>query len=199
MSKKSKAERTREEILDAAWALVSARGDAVSMAEIATAAGRTRQAVYTHFPSRGALLVALVRHADFRFDIWDAFGNAMAQSNADSRFDACLDAWFDFVPRIHPVASVLIRTRMQDADAAAAWTDRMDALRAFLAELLETVRAEGRLDPAWEVAEASDYLWTTISVQSWDLLVSDCNWPPERATARLKQAARKVLLAPPCA
>ncbi len=199
MSKKSRSDRTKEEILDAAWTLVSDRGDAVSMADIAAAAGLTRQAVYTHFPSRGALLVALVRHADSRFEIWRAFQTAMARSDADSRFDGCLDAWFDFVPRIHPVATVLIRTRMQDADAAAAWTDRMEALRAFLAEMMESVRDEGRLDPDWQVPEASDYLWTVISVQSWDLLVGDCGWPPERATATLKQAARKLLLADPAA
>lgn len=196
MSKKSKSERTRDEILDSAWALVSAKGDAVSMADIAVSAGLTRQAVYTHFPSRGALLVALVRHADIRFEIWEAFRDAMAAPDPESRFEACLDAWFAFVPRIRPVATVLIRTRMQDQDAAAAWTDRMDALRAFLADLMETVRAEGRLNPAWSVKEASDYLWAAISVQSWDLLVGDCGWPPERATATLKQAVRQVLLVP---
>lgn len=194
MSKKLKSARTKEGILDAAWALVSAKGDAASIADIAAAAGLTRQAVYTHFPSRGALLVALVRHADIRFGIWEAFSAAMAVQDAEGRLDACLDAWLAFVPKIHPVATVLIRARVQDGDAAAAWTDRMDALREFLTGMIGSVQAAGRLNPEWTVRQASDYLWTASSVQSWDLLVADCGWPPQRASAVLKRTIRAALL-----
>ena len=66
----TKSERSREEILDAAWDLIAVQGVAVSMAKIAAAVGMTRQSIYVHFGSRGGLLIALVRRADDRFDIW---------------------------------------------------------------------------------------------------------------------------------
>ncbi|MBO6634502.1 MAG: TetR family transcriptional regulator, partial [Parvibaculum sp.] len=49
MSKNTKSERTRGEILDAAWTLIAERGASVSLGEVAAAAGITRQSVYVHF------------------------------------------------------------------------------------------------------------------------------------------------------
>ena len=56
---------TKARILDAVWTLVSRRGRAdLTMGDIARAVGLSRQAVYLHFPSRAALLVAAVRRFD---------------------------------------------------------------------------------------------------------------------------------------
>src|SRR5690348_9975925 len=52
-------------ILDAGLALVLRKGGAdVTMAEIAEAAGISRQAVYLNFPGRSAFLLALFRYVD---------------------------------------------------------------------------------------------------------------------------------------
>lgn len=53
------AERNVEAILDAAEALLEERGDA-SIAAVAAAAGVSRVTVYAHFPTREALLEAVV-------------------------------------------------------------------------------------------------------------------------------------------
>jgi AcrR family transcriptional regulator len=55
------AERSRAAVLDAAITLLGRRADA-SIEDIAAAAGVVRQTVYAHFPSRGALLAAVVEH-----------------------------------------------------------------------------------------------------------------------------------------
>jgi AcrR family transcriptional regulator len=57
--RRSDAQRSIEAILGAARTVLGERPDA-SMEEIATAAGVTRQTVYAHFPSRDALIAALL-------------------------------------------------------------------------------------------------------------------------------------------
>ncbi|OHV28969.1 MULTISPECIES: TetR/AcrR family transcriptional regulator [Pseudofrankia] len=60
--RRSDARRSVEAILNAARTVLGERPDA-SMEDIATAAGVTRQTVYAHFPSRDALIAALVEAA----------------------------------------------------------------------------------------------------------------------------------------
>jgi AcrR family transcriptional regulator len=57
--RRADAERNKSALLDAAIALLGRRPDA-STEEIAKAAGVTRQTVYAHYPSRDALLRAVV-------------------------------------------------------------------------------------------------------------------------------------------
>jgi AcrR family transcriptional regulator len=60
--RRADAERSVASILDAAVDLLGERPNA-SMAEVARAAGVTRQTVYAHFPSREALLAAVADRA----------------------------------------------------------------------------------------------------------------------------------------
>lgn len=57
--RRADAERSRTAIVDAAITLLNGHADA-SMEEIAATAGVARQTVYAHYPSRDALLVAIV-------------------------------------------------------------------------------------------------------------------------------------------
>ncbi len=61
-SRRADARRSIDAILSAARSVLGARPDA-SVEEIATAAGVSRQTVYAHFPSREALIDALVQIA----------------------------------------------------------------------------------------------------------------------------------------
>ncbi|HEX4713095.1 helix-turn-helix domain-containing protein [Phenylobacterium sp.] len=56
-----KRERTRAALISAAWAVVEEKGfAAASLEEIARRAGMTRGAIYSNFPSRSDLLLAMV-------------------------------------------------------------------------------------------------------------------------------------------
>jgi AcrR family transcriptional regulator len=152
-----RGQRTRADILDVAWRVIAQHGTHVSMAQIAEAVGLTRQAVYVHFRSRGGLLVALVRRADDRADIHARFRTALAVDDPRRRLDAFLRVWLDFVPTIHPVASSLMRARADDPEAAAAWQDRMAALRRGFAVLTRSLRRDGVLAAAWTAPTAADF------------------------------------------
>jgi len=194
MSKNKKSDRTKAEILDAAWDLMTERGSAVSMAEIAQAAGVTRQLVHHYFGSRGALLMALVRRADERFNIWEGFEAGLKLADPADRLRACLEAWLAFVPKIHPVATDLIRMRATDADAEAAWADRMNELRDFFATLTKSIQRDGALADGWTARKAAEFIWASCSVQYWDLLVRECGWNRAEAGKTIYVTIARTLL-----
>lgn len=194
MSKNKKSDRTRSEILDTAWRLIAEEGADISVSKIASAVGLTRQSIYVHFGSRGGLLVALVRRADEREDIWRNFELALGAADAAARLRGCLNAWFDFVPKIHPVATDLIRLKGRDKEAATAWYDRMEELKSFYRARIEDLEKEEKLPPNWTVNTATDFLWTMTSVQNWDLLVRDCGWSQQEAANALTDRALEALI-----
>ena len=186
--------RTREEILDAAWALVSEKGAEVSIADIAKAAGISRQSDYLHFGTGGGLLMALVRRADDRFEIKERLFACFDIADPQERLQASIRVWIDFVLKIHPVAKDLVRLRETDQDAAAAWEDRMSDLRDWLTILIQSLKSDNALSDDWSIQEASEYLWASFSVQMWSLLTLDCQWSSDRAETVLVRTITKTLL-----
>lgn len=165
------------------------------MAEVAEAAGLTRQAIYVHFRSRGGLLVALVRRADERADIHAKFRSALSTAKATDRLDAFLGVWFDFVPEIHPVASVLSRARADDPEAAAAWEDRMTSLHHGFESLATSLRRQNALAVGWTAPAAADYLWAGSSLPTWELLAITREWGPAKTSRVLRRALAAAVLA----
>lgn len=194
VSRNKRRRKTQTEILDVAWDLISENGADVSIAEIAKSAGISRQSVYLHFGTRGGLLVALVRRADDRFDIKRNLFAAFELKDPYRRLETTISVWFDFVPRIYPVAKDLIRLRETDQDASLAWEDRMAELRSWLLLLTRSLEADGVLDPQWDAADACAYLWAGFSVQMWGLLVYDCGWKPEKAEHKIRSSLMAALM-----
>ena len=194
MSRNIRGRKTRNEILDAAWDLLCERGADVSVSEIAKAVNVSRQTIYLHFGSRGGMLVELVRRADERFEIKEAFDNALAIETPRARLRASLEAWFDFVPKILPVAQDLIRLKETDPEAAAAWEDRMLDLKTWFFELMESLRIDGALDDEWTARAASEFLWAQSSVQVWGLLKKDCNWSDRQIQETTQRSLEEILL-----
>ncbi|MCW5889208.1 MAG: TetR/AcrR family transcriptional regulator [bacterium] len=77
----------RQALLDAAARLLSAQGvDAVQFAEVAAAAGVTRQLVYRFFPNRQALVMAVLE--DFAAELTRRFGEGATRIIPGSLGDA---------------------------------------------------------------------------------------------------------------
>ncbi|MEO3826775.1 TetR/AcrR family transcriptional regulator [Actinomadura sp. B10D3] len=98
--RRSDARRSIDAILDAARVVLGERPDA-SMEEVATRANVTRQTVYAHFPSRDALVAALVETAAAEYSaLLDAAGlDTAPPADALAGF---LDAGWRFLRR-HPL------------------------------------------------------------------------------------------------
>lgn len=194
MSTNIRGNKTRSEILDAAWDLISSQGADVSVSEIASTVGISRQTVYLHFGTRGGLLMALVRRADERFGIKEQFDAALEKSDPRERLRDTLRAWLNFVPKVYPVAKDLIRLRDTDTEAAAAWEDRMSDLRDWLLALTHSLYEDGALKGHWTPQQASRVFWAQTSIQVWGLLKSDCGWPDEEIAKCIEQAMLDCLL-----
>ena len=87
---------TRSRILDCTWRLLETDpARAVRMADIAEAAGVSRQAVYLHFPNRADLLIATTRHIDAMNDVDARLAASRAAATGVERLDAYVEALGD--------------------------------------------------------------------------------------------------------
>lgn len=189
---------TRTRILNAAWKLLEAgQGRGVRMGDIAKTAGISRQAVYLHFPTRAELLVATTRHLDEVKDVDARLQASRTATIGTDRLAAFVEAWGNYIPEVYGVAKALIA--MQDTDAAArhAWADRMQAVREGCAATVKALKGDGVLVPGHSVKEATDILWSLLSVQTWEHLTRDCGWSQRRYVETMKELAGRMLVAAP--
>ena len=189
---------TRIRILNAAWKLLEAgRGSGVRMSDIARATGISRQAVYLHFPTRAELLIATTRHLDEVKNVDARLAASRNAATGPERLDAFIEAWGNYIPEIHGVARALLA--MQDSDEAArlAWADRMAAVRHGCQAAVKALKNDGVLSSGHSVKEATDILWSLLSVQAWEQFTRECGWSQRHYVKTMKELARKMLVAGP--
>jgi AcrR family transcriptional regulator len=161
-------------ILDAARNLVAQQGAGIAMADVARAAGVSRQAVYLHFNSRASLFLAVVRHMDEQEGIRDRCERALGHADPVQALKGFVLVWLRYAARIQPVASALLASRHDDPDAMSAWNDRMDELRAGFRHATHRLAANGQLRAGLDPAAAADLAWAMTSVPVWEQLTIDC-------------------------
>jgi AcrR family transcriptional regulator len=192
----SNGDDTRERILECAFELVRERGaPAVTVGEIARAAGVSRQLVYFHFANRAGLLVAMARHHDVRSGFTERTRAAAALPAAEA-LEALLDSWHAYVPDILPVAQVLEAAVITGEDGADAWRDRMGALRETFRAAVDRLAADGRLADGWTVDDAADWAWARCQPSVWRHIVGERGWAPEAYARRTTASILAELVAP---
>ena len=185
---------TRERILNAAWKLLeSGDGNAVRMSDIAKAAKIGRQAVYLHFPNRAELLIATTRHLDQVNDIDKRLAESRTSPSGKVRLEAWVRVWGNYIPAIYGVAKALLAMKDSDAEASAAWDDRMDAVRDGCAAAVRQLADDGDLKPGLSEKAATDLLWSLLSVRMWEHLTKDCGWDQDTYLAHIQDLAAHAL------
>ncbi len=186
---------TREKVIEtAANLLLESNGKGVRMADIAQATGVSRQAVYLHFPSRGELMIAAVRHLDDVYGLDEEVKRFREAQTGIEVLETFIEFWGNYIPKIYGVAKALMAVRETDEAAAAAWRDRMESVRSGCRRTIETVEYEGLLSPNWTVDEAVDLMWTMLSIENWEKLTVECGWTQQSYISRMKTALGKLLL-----
>jgi len=95
--REAQRDRTRVEILSAAWVLVRAQGLAgLSMRDLGEAVGMRAQSVYSYYPSKDAIYDAMFRQGYEEFDAWIAAGADTAALAPAARFRHMAHRFFDF-------------------------------------------------------------------------------------------------------
>ena len=185
---------TKTRILDVTWRLLESGNTAIRMADIAKEAGVSRQALYLHFPTRAELLVATTRHIDTVKNIDQRLARSRSASTGIERLQAFVEAWGGYIPEIHGISVALRAMRNTDKEAAAAWEDRMQAVRQGCEAAVRAISEDGYLKKELTEVTAVDLLWTLLSVENWERLVLECCWSQSEYEQTLKQISEATLL-----
>ena len=187
---------TRTRILEATLKLLEdGEGSKVRMSDIAKAANVSRQAVYLHFPGRADLLTETTRYLDQINDIDALLQESRNASTGRERLVAWVDVWGNYIPKIYGVAKALLAMKDTDDEALTAWNDRMNAVREGCEAVITALQRDGALNPTLTEKEATDMLWTVLSVRSWEHLRQDCGWSQETYIEKTTIVLERALVA----
>lgn len=185
---------TRQKIMEATRELVEqSQGNTVRLEDIAHQAGVSRQAIYLHFGSRVGLMVATVQYVDETEGFFERTQHVRDSESGVIALDRFVAFWADYSPSISGLAKMLLITREEDPAAAAAWADRMDGLWKICHYLTEWIERDGLLAPLWTTETAADMLWTIISIQSSESLMTEKGWSKSEYIERLQYTLRSAL------
>lgn len=188
-----KVEQTKDRILSATVELLLTGKPAdVRMADIAKRAGITRQALYLHFANRASLLIAATQYVDGKKDIDARLAPSRAADQGTERLALYIDAWGNYIPEIFGIARGLISVYDSDAAAAAAWDDRLAAVRHGCEAAVKALRKDGQLKPSPK--DATDLLCGLLSVELWEYWVQRCGWSQSKYIRHVQQLASAALV-----
>jgi len=185
---------TRINIIEATRELVEqSQGHAVRLKDVAKKAGVSRQAIYLHFGSRVGLMVATVQYVDEKEGFFEKTQIVREAENGLVALERFIAFWAAYLPNISGLAKVLFATREVDSAAAAAWADRMDGLWNICHTLTKWIERDGLLAPQWTTESAADMLWTVISIQTSESLMTERGWSRPEYVARIQYTLERAL------
>src|SRR5918998_3613291 len=190
--------KTRDRILEATRRLMEERrGQGVPMRDVADAAGISRQAVYDHFGSRARLLVATTHYVDEVRGLEERRRRFQAATTGVEHLEAYVDFWGNYIPEVYGMAKALLAARETDEAAAAAWDDRMGAVRESCRYTIEALHGDGMLAPEWSRDEAVDLMWTMLSIRNWEQLTIDGGWSTSQYVGGMQKLLKRTFVRRP--
>tara|TARA_R110001599_G_C12183674_1_gene654290 strand:- start:186 stop:773 length:588 start_codon:yes stop_codon:yes gene_type:complete len=185
--------QTRIRILKAALKkLEVADGNTVRISDVAKEAGVTRQTLYLYFRSRTELLIAVTHYVDELKSSDARLAASRAAPTGTARLEAFIAAWTDYIPEIYGVARALMA--MNEEDANAAWQLRMQDMWEGCEAAIKALKADRQLNPDYSVKDASDLLWTLLSVRNWEHLRIDREWSQRKYAQHIQDVARRLFV-----
>lgn len=193
----SRSEQTRLRILDAANALLLARGyRGVGLAEVASSAGVSRQTLYDQFGSKSGLLRAMVTRSEDVAGLPRLLERVRAETDGVAMLRAMLDAVAEVEPQVYPFSRLVYAARLDDPVAAELWRWRIASRRAGMRAVMERIAAEDGLQPGVSTEEATDVAWAVASPHHYEYLVVSGGWDLARYRKHLERTIASRLLKP---
>jgi len=194
----TKTKNTRIKILQAALdLLLDGDGSKTRMSDIAKRAGVSRQAVYLHFDNRADLLIAATVHLDEQLGSNARLAPSRAAQSGIERLDAFVLAWGSYIPEIYGVAKAMIAMGSTDTAADDAWSKRMQDMREGCEAAINALNADGTFVPVFTPDQATDVLWTLLSVGTWEYSTIKCGWSQEKYIEMTTKTARQLFYRAP--
>ena len=181
---------TRSRILKTTWALLEKNpGRSLSMSEIAKASSVSRQALYLHFASRAELLIATTHYVDEVKELDQRLAKVEQCCSGTEMLQVLITEWGNYIPEVYGVSKALMMSKDTDEAAAEAWSEIMGCLYDLCVHVVQRLEKENIRSANWSKKDASDFLWTLISIQTWEQLTLDCKWSNDQYIAHISQAA----------
>jgi TetR/AcrR family transcriptional regulator, ethionamide resistance regulator len=175
---------TRRRILDATLALLEDKPwHDIKLEHVMADADLTRTAFYRHFPSREALLVALLEDVGVRLeDVPSAWERGEGEPVAELR--RAVERLVALYARVGRLLGAVAETAAQDDDARAVYRGLADRLVEAAAARIAADVAEGRSEVEDPVEVARALIWMNEAYLQ-DRFGRETLGDPERATAAL--------------
>lgn len=187
---------TRTRILKAALHILEAgQGQGVRMSDIAKRAGISRQALYLYFKTRADLLIATTFYLDQIKGAEERLVPSRRAKTGMERLDAYIEAWGNYIPEIYSAGKAMLALKDTDEAAAKAWDERMGDMREGCEAAIIALNKDGMLNPDHSPKQATDLLWTLLSVRNWEQLTIECGWSQKRYIKTIKALAKRNFVA----
>jgi AcrR family transcriptional regulator len=194
------AARTRGAILSAARELFTERGYlATSMAAIAERAGVALDTVYAAVGRKPEVARLLIESAisgsdeAMPADKRDYVRAIRAAPDAGAKIAIYAEATTAIAPRMALVFGIIQQAAHAEPQLAAMWAEiaerRAKNMHQFIADLAAVAPLRLAAD------EAADIVWATNAAETYDLLVGQRGWSPERYRQFLADTWRRLLIA----
>jgi AcrR family transcriptional regulator len=188
----SKQPDTRSQILHATLELLEeSQGKGVRMSDIAKRAGVSRQGVYLHFSSRAELLVETTFYLDRINGVEERLRTSRSASSGIGRLDAYIEAWGNYIPEIYGAGKALLAMKDTDEAAATAWNQRMQDMREGCQAAIALLEHDNALRSEYTPDQATDILWTMLSVRNWEQMTIECGWSQAKYIETQKSLAKR--------
>jgi AcrR family transcriptional regulator len=193
------AAETRQKVIEAATRLFAEQGYApTSIAQIAAAAGVSAPTVFAGFRTKVNLFTRVLEVAIVGDDepVPLADRAPMRSVHDAPTFDEAVERLADAVAEVAQRAGPIMVLAYAAADADPQIADlvtRMDAQRlAGATRMAGTLAAKRGVDDPKNLDRMRDTIWLLISIQQWDLLVRQRQWPIQDYRTWLRYALRDL-------
>ena len=105
------------------------------------------------------------------------------------------EAWGNYIPEIYGVGKALMVAQDSDEAAAAAWRDRMLAMKDGCRAAIDALHADGTLAQGWTRPKATEALWAMLLVPNWENLTFECGWSNTEYVRSMQFLAQRAFVA----
>src|SRR3712207_5598565 len=143
------------------------------------------------------LLVATTHYVDEVRGLEQRRRRFQAATTGVEHLEAYVEFWGNYIPEVYGMAKALLVARETDEAAAAAWDDRMSAVRESCRRTIEALHHDRMLAPEWSRDLAVDLMWTILSIRNWEQLTTECGWSTNQYVSRMQKLLKRTFVRGP--
>jgi AcrR family transcriptional regulator len=194
MKRQRDKDATHGALLEAGAKLIAERGFAhVTLANIAEAAGVSRQSVYLHFGSRAGFLTEVADYIWQQVGLPNPFEMIESAPTAHAALRKVIELRALSGELLDPYLYVPDSQADPEGEVMLAYNQRQRARLEVFRAIAKRMKQEGVLRDGITVDVAADLMWSVLSVPVWRSLVSLRGWSRQKFVRHMERFLMKAL------